>query len=125
MYTLFTHKKYLVSTPLISPQKPLTLKRQRLFLWLLIISFTILSACSSLRANAYNYSITPDNIDSRFMRVNILSSFLIKSKTQNSLPITEFSDLAWDEDEQLLYAVSDEGLLYHLKLNLSDSKADR
>jgi len=117
MYTPFTRKKYL-----ISHQKPLTVKRQRLFLWLLIVPITLLSACSSYRANAYNYSITPENIDSRFMRVNILSSFLLKTKNYNSLPVTELSDLAWDEDEQLLYAISDEGLLYHLKLNLSDSK---
>ncbi|MEH6456494.1 MAG: esterase-like activity of phytase family protein [Cocleimonas sp.] len=81
---------------------------------------SLLSACSSFKANADNYSITPDNINSRFMRVNILSSFLVKSKTHDSLPITELSDLAWDEDEQLLYVVSDQGLLYHLKLDFTD-----
>ncbi len=59
------------------------------------------------------------------MRVNILSSFLLKSKTQNSLPITELSDLAWDEDENLLYAISDEGLLYHLKLTIKNNKLDK
>lgn len=122
MHISFSRKNYLITTSSKSPRKPLTIKRQRLFLWLLVIPITLLSACSSFEANAYNYSITPENIDSRFMRINILSSFIIKTKTKDSLPITEFSDLAWDEDEQLLYAVSDEGLLYHLKLGLTDSK---
>lgn len=122
MHTLFNRKNQLASIQFESPRKPLSVKRQRLFLWLLIIPLTLLSACSSFKANAYNYSITPENTDSRFMRVNILSSFLIKSKNHNSLPITEFSDLAWDEDEKLLYAVSDEGLLYHVKLDLTENQ---
>ena len=121
MYTLFTQKNQLTPAQCRTLPKPLTNKRQRLFLWLLIvIPITFLSSCSAFKANAYNFSITPNDIDSRFMRIDILSSLLIKSKTYNSLPITEFSDLAWDEDEQLLYAVSDEGLLYHLKLDLTD-----
>ena len=90
---------------------------QRLFLYLLIIPLTLLSGCSN--ANGRFYSITPENVNSRFMNINILSGFLIKSKKYNSLPITEFSDIAWDEDEQLLYVISDEGLLYHLKLSLT------
>jgi len=118
----FSRKNQLVSTQFKSLQKPLTVKRQRLFLWLLIFPIALLSACSSFKANAYNYSITPENIDSHFMRINILSSFILKTKTKDSLPITEFSDLAWDEDEQLLYAVSDEGYLYHLKLGFNKKK---
>lgn len=118
----FNRKKYLNTEKLKPLLKPLIFKRQRLFLWLLIVvPFSFLSACSSFKANAHNYSITPENINSRFMRVNILSSFLIKTKNYDSLPITELSDLAWDKDEQLLYVVSDQGLLYHLKLDLSDN----
>lgn len=121
MRNLFTRKNHLISTTLISSGKPLTVKRQRLFLWIVfVIPITFLSACSSFKANAYNYSIIPENADSHFMRVNILSSFLVNTKTHDSLPITELSDLAWDEDEQLLYVISDQGLLYHLKLNLID-----
>jgi len=119
---MFICNKRLISVLLKTLEKPLTLIRQRLFLCLFIIPITLLSACSSFRANAYNYSITPENINSRFMRTNILSSFLIKAKTYNNLPITEFSDIAWDEDEKLLYAVSDEGLLYHLKINIIKNK---
>ena len=118
------HNSFLIQ--LISLKKPLTFNRHRLFLWFLILPFTLLSACTSNSANAYNYSIKPENLDnsdtaSSNSRINILSSFLIKSKTQDSYPITELSDLAWDEDEQLLYAVSDEGLLYHLTLGIKNN----
>lgn len=40
----------------------------------------------------------------------------------DGVPILEFSGLSWDEDEQLLYAVSDGGILHHFRLRL---KGDR
>lgn len=122
MHIPFTLKKQLVSYISRFIKKPLTVKRQRLFLWLLIVPITLLSACSSFIANANNYPIAPQGIGSQFMQIDILNSFLIKSKKVNSLPIVELSDLAWDEDEQLLYAVSDEGMLYHLTLDFKDNK---
>jgi len=104
--------------------KPLTTIRHRLFLWLLILSFTLISACSSNQANAYNYSIKPSLVNhpdsaTSYPRINILNSYLIKTKAKDSYPIVELSDLAWDEDEQLLYSISDEGLLYHLRLEIN------
>jgi len=108
-------------------KKPLALIRQRFFLWFLVSSVLLLGACSSKNANAYNYSIKPEKrqtaeTETANKRVKVLSSYLIKSKTKNSYPIVELSDLAWDEDEQLLYAISDEGLLYHLKLNIKNNR---
>jgi hypothetical protein len=37
----------------------------------------------------------------------------------NGIPFDELSGLAWDQDEEILYAVSDSGNLYHLGLTLS------
>jgi len=107
-------------------KRPLTFNRHRLFLWLLILPFFLISSCSSNKANAYNYSIKPDNLANSDTapanpRINILSSYLIKTKSQDSYPIVELSDLAWDEDEQLLYSISDEGLLYHLSLDIKNN----
>ena len=120
------HKSFLAQLT-CSHKKPLTVNRQRLFLWLFICSLTLLSACSVNKANAYNYSIKPRNLDnsealSATSKINILSSFLITSKSINSFPIVELSGLTWDADEQLLYAISDEGLLYHLTLGIRDNK---
>lgn len=114
----FTKIKIMLDTKL----KLLTIIRHRLFLWSFILPLALLSACSSGNANAYNYPIIPQHLDSKFMRVDIINSFLIKTKTIDSLPVVELSDLAWDEDEQLLYAISDEGLLYHLTLEFKDKK---
>jgi len=122
MQISFTQEEQLLPTKISPSKKPLSLMRQRFFLWALLIPICLMSACSTFQANAYNYPITPENIKTPFMGIDIVSSFLIKTKNHGSLPITELSDLAWDEDEQLLYAVSDEGLLYHLKLNVTDNK---
>ncbi len=36
--------------------------------------------------------------------------------------INELSGLAWDADEKLLYAVSDDGILHHFRLEIADGK---
>lgn len=108
--------------------KPLTINRPRLILCLLVSQLGLLSACSSRSANAYSYSIEPsvahDSTSTahatQAMGINILSSFVIKPKAHSGLPVTELSDLAWDNDEQRLYAISDEGYLYHLALKISE-----
>nr|CAA6830874.1 MAG: Unknown protein [uncultured Thiotrichaceae bacterium] len=38
----------------------------------------------------------------------------------DGLKIAELSGLAWDEDEQLLYAVSDKGRVYHFELQIEN-----
>jgi len=39
--------------------------------------------------------------------------------------LVELSDLAWDEDQKLLYAISDEGYLYHFKISINDKNLDK
>lgn len=38
------------------------------------------------------------------------------------MTIEEFSGLAWDEDEQLLYAVSDGGVLHHFRIRIDGTR---
>lgn len=125
MHRTCTSFKHLFTKQYRHFKRPLTLTRHRFFLWSLIFPITFLSAFSANNANAYNYSIQPANQENSkpfFQRLNIISSFLIQTKSKNLLPVTELSDLAWDEDEQLLYAISDEGLLYHLKLGIKNKQ---
>ncbi len=72
------------------------------------------------------HSILPQDknttISNDFMQIKLLGSLKIYPLSVNSIDVTELSDLAWDEDEQRLYAVSDEGLLYHLKISLIKGK---
>ncbi len=56
------------------------------------------------------------------MQLKLNGSIALKSSTFNSIPITELSGIAWDKDDQILYAVSDEGYLYHLKVTLKNNQ---
>ena len=115
-------------------QKPFS-KPQRLFLLGLFLFLTpLFSSCDSLSGSSQGYSsehssrysILPQDeyttITEDFMQIKILGTLKIHSVKVNSIKLTELSDLAWDEDEQLLYAISDEGLLYHLKLTIKDGR---
>jgi len=99
---------------------------------LLLLLIPLFSACDSVSPqnfgsqHAYQYSILPQDrnstISEEFMQIKLLGTLRIKNININSHKVTELSDLAWDEDEQLLYAISDEGLLYHLQISLKQGR---
>ena len=45
----------------------------------------------------------------------ILAAIEIQRQTQAGEPLIEFSGLAWDQDQSILYALSDRGFIAHLK----------
>ena len=101
---------------------------------LLVSLFIIsLSSCSYSQSKTYNYPITPQGKEPKFgedfMKIKIRSSIALRTtafeKILSKQAITELSGIAWDEDEKLLYAVSDEGMLYHFKLSFSDNSKKR
>lgn len=53
--------------------------------------------------------------------ITYLHSLALPSYQINGETVSELSDLAWDEDEQLLYAVSDKGRLFHFKVEMNDT----
>jgi hypothetical protein len=55
-------------------------------------------------------------------RLQALDSMEIPMDGANGVRIEELSGLAWDEDEQLLYAVSDGGILHHFRIRLDGSR---
>lgn len=73
-----------------------------------------LAACST--------SVPLANADQNSYRINILSQYSIPRSEINGLTVSELSDVAWDEDEQLLYAVSDKNYLLHFKLQLENQQ---
>ena len=107
----------------------ITKPRRYALLGLLLFFIPLFSACDSISPkniasqHATYYSILPQDknthISKDFMQIKLLGSIRIKSISINSLPVKELSDLAWDEDENLLYAVSDEGYLYHLQISVN------
>ena len=110
-------------------QKPMNLITHGLFLCLVTLSLVYniplqakAAPANNTQLKAYNYPISPDRTDIKHMNIQLLGSLALKSFKVNSIPVDELSGIAWDKDEQLLYAVSDEGLLYHLTLTLKDNK---
>jgi len=89
-----------------------------------LFSFFLLSSCSSLRSEVFEYDLSPDNDIEQNININLLGSIGMKSFRFNNLPVTELSGIAWDNDEKLLYAVSDEGLLYHLRLTIKNNNLE-
>ncbi len=91
-------------------------------LWLFFISLLFLVSCNYLSAKTVKFSITPQHLSSSYMNIRLLDSVALNASSIDSLPITELSDIAWDEDENILYAISDEGLLYSLQLVIKNTK---
>ncbi len=58
------------------------------------------------------------------MKISLLGSLAMKTFQFQGLPVSELSGIAWDNDEQRLYAVSDEGLLYHIKLTIKNNQLE-
>ena len=48
-------------------------------------------------------------------KINILSVFKLTNITINGFKASELSGLAWDDDENILYALSDNGYILHLR----------
>jgi len=66
-------------------------------------------------------TITPDDAPPQ-RAVELLGALELPHQAPNGLPLRGLSGLAWDERRQLLYAISDLGYLYHLKLSLRDGR---
>ncbi len=54
--------------------------------------------------------------------IRILSLHNLFTTTMNDLDMVELSGLAWSEDEQILYAISDRGALFHFGLSFAGDK---
>jgi hypothetical protein len=65
----------------------------------------------------FSKSIKPGDT---YMGIRLLGTLKLSRDKVNDLDSRELSGLAWDEDEQILYAVSDDGHLVHLRPIFSD-----
>ena len=70
--------------------------------------------CAESIAVPFRISAGLDN-GSQFMSIRLLGVLRLANVSASGIRIGELSDLAWDADEQLLYAVSDQGYLLHLQ----------
>lgn len=82
--------------------------------WMVLICCLSLTACSAPPVTA-----APKQI---YSSIKLLSQFTVPRTEFNGLTINEISGLAWDQDEQILYAISDQGRLFHFKLTIQNEQ---
>lgn len=71
---------------------------------------------SPLPLNASDYSLCiEDGACTRLGRVRLLGALVIPSRTVDGKRLASLSGLAWDDDDGILYAVSDKGQLFGLQ----------
>lgn len=79
--------------------------------------FATLSACSMPAITDSGNALATVTSDD----LMVLDHHVIPRDTEvNGIKIAELSGLAWDQDEQLLYAISDKGRVYHFRLVIED-----
>ena len=77
--------------------------------WMFLTCCFALTACSAPPVTA---------APKAYSEVKVLSHFTVPRTVFQGETVSELSGIAWDQDEQLLYAVSDQGRLFHFKLTL-------
>ncbi|OAD22364.1 conserved hypothetical protein, secreted, partial [Candidatus Thiomargarita nelsonii] len=55
------------------------------------------------------------------MEIRLRGTIELANNKINGLKLTELSGLAWDEDEAVLYAISDQGYLFHLRPSIQQN----
>lgn len=60
--------------------------------------------------------------DEHTARLRALGMLELPELTVNGLRLSQLSGLAWDDDENILYAISDKGALFHLRPVIHDDK---
>lgn len=92
------------------------LKKLAIFTLLIIPASCIISSFSRPVIFSTNHPI-----GDTYMGIRLLGMVKLANKEINGILLTELSGLVWDNDEQLLYAVSDNGSLFHLRPIISDN----
>jgi hypothetical protein len=81
---------------------------------ILLIFIVISTACSTSQSSPTDLAEQYQVGDS-YMRIKLQGTIELAYQKINGIRLTELSGLAWDDDEQLLYAISDQGYLFHLQ----------
>ena len=78
-----------------------------------IILITCLFFSSTVSAELVSHPVIGNVGSEATPGVKLVAAFKIAREAEDGTPISGVSGLAWDEDEQLLYAVTDRGRIHH------------
>ncbi|MEN9847659.1 MAG: hypothetical protein RL368_399 [Pseudomonadota bacterium] len=70
--------------------------------------------CGAFAADAFQLG-EKHAVGDSFMQIRLRGALQINHPVVNGIEVASLSGLAWDEDEQILYAISDTGELFHLR----------
>ncbi len=85
---------------------------RQIFISFMLVAFALCVEARDI-GTPFNFSKSIEPGDT-FMGIRLLGALNLSRDKVNELNSRELSGLAWDEDEQILYAVSDDGHLVHL-----------
>jgi len=68
----------------------------------------------SLQTRAVDLCESPPTCE-RIGKLRLLGALVLPSRTVNGMRFSGLSSLAWNEDDNLLYALTDHGVLFHLR----------
>lgn len=88
-----------------------------------MLGFILLLLTSHLYAKELSH-FTNLSVDyptgARYQHVRLLGTLLLDSHKIEGYTVQSLSDLAWDNDAQILYAIADNGVLFHFKLQFDE-----
>ena len=88
--------------------------KYHIYLCVIILHFSFHVVAADSIANIKQYDLIPDN-DAGNPAIKLLAVAQLTNISINGFKVSELSGLAWDEDEKILYALSDNGYLLHLR----------
>ena len=89
----------------------------------LLAAVALSAPASAVTLNTRPVTLHPDYpTGASFMGVRLLGVLELPTIEVDGLPLVELSALAWDQDEDRLYAISDNGYLFHLRPRIADGR---
>ena len=92
-----------------------------LLIKILVLSFSLSLSFAVFAKNVEFQFLPEEHLDDHFMQIKNINSLGIANEKVDGLFVSELSGLAWDEGRQLLYAISDSGILYHIKVTVENN----
>jgi len=92
--------------------------------FIFVILCLIIIGCATSFSRRVNFSSQYLPGDT-YMGIRLHGTLVLENIENNGLQLNELSGLAWDEDDQLLYAVSDNGVLFHLRIAITENTLNR
>jgi hypothetical protein len=102
------------------------MKKSKIFTKFLVLLYLLIItvSCTTLFSRQVNFSSQYQPGDT-YMGIRLHGTLALENIEIKGMKLNELSGLAWDKDEDLLYAVSDNGVLFHLRLAITKNTLNR